>query len=103
MAVCSGDVLIMLGENTSIMQVLQIATTVLGTIGALIGIILGYMLHSLRELRNDIKHAHDQFEAFVRNDNCKMHREMIENHIADSEARIEKILSHCKDHKANNG
>lgn len=66
---------------------------------SVIAIVLGYILKCLHELRSDIKHEHDRFEAFVRNENCKMHREMIEKHIAESEARIEKMLSHCKHHK----
>lgn len=87
------------GEHSHLLQVLQVAVAVLGVMGTLLAVILSYILKCLHEVRADIKHAHDQFEAFVRAENCKMHREVIEKHIAESEARIERMLSHCKHHK----
>lgn len=84
------------GEHAQFLQLMQMLTV---PVFSVIAIVLGYILKCLHELRADIKHEHDRFEAFVRNDNCKMHREVIERHIQESEARIERMLSHCKNHK----
>lgn len=87
------------GDSAHILQAFQVAATILGIIGTLIGLVLAHILKCLRELRHDIKHEHDHFEAFVRNESCKMHREIIAKHIEESEARIERMLSHCKNNK----
>lgn len=57
-----------------------------------------HLLDELRALRADVKAEHDRFKDYMQVEKCKLHREMIEKHIADSEARIAKMLSHCKHH-----
>lgn len=59
----------------------------------------GHLLTELKALRREVREEHERFKDYVQEEKCKMHRELIEKHIADSEARIERMLSHCKHHR----
>ena len=51
------------------------------------------------KLSEDIKAEHELFKLYVQEEKCKMHREVIEKRIHDSENRVlnrmEKIQMHC--------
>lgn len=84
------------GHAQQLLQVLQIAVSVLGIIGTILGLILTYILKSLRDLRSEIKAEGRRFDDFVRADACRLHREVIEQHMRDYESRVNDALSHCK-------
>lgn len=63
---------------------------------SLVAIFVRHLLKEMQLLRGDIKAEAKKFEDYVRREQCSLHRQVLEQHIKESESRIKELLSHCK-------
>lgn len=63
---------------------------------SLVAIFIRHLLKEMQSLRSDIKAEAKRFEDYVRKEQCSLHRQVIEQHIKESESRIKQVLAHCK-------
>lgn len=81
--------------EVSTFQIIQLVTFLVVSFA---GYVVREISKTLKGLREDIAKERERFKEYVRNEQCNAHRLEIERHIKDSEARIEKLLAHCKNH-----